>query len=1132
MAKVYRLHEGQDGTGWFTSKPIGTEELKTIKTEGKDVATSIPSPFARVDLVKSAFKWVAENGVDGTTAHHKLVSDALDVAQLFYVSQKFDSKIQIIAWNPKERLKDLVGNENERHSKFAATLQLFWGQDSIPDKDKGNKILYNFEFVNRLYFLLNKESNTIIGGTSPATLFFAAPDVNNRTSNLNIRIGQDRLFDDEYASLIKRETSFVEYIFLLAKQPKFAVYFPEVFSYLEEIRLNHIKDYGLQEKIANFDAEEINSFASCPVLNNENDPCEILGIPLGIQTVNGNEIEKESDFVIQSDFEIYDNVWDTEKKQYKNKLVLPDGTKIKRPLILPYHKLFKKWTYTTKGIEWDENTKVPVKNTLSSKESILPEQNDNYYWLTIGDFLEDKIIELPYPIDNTKFKTCGSKNHLIPLTTTFFKYFSVDKISKYLKIGERAGGSINVELKIPVKGGEITFKKCYSTADRNIEKLEIHMAIFPFLKTTNPNLTYNIGLLDDRLEKNDNLSLNLYDKGKEIEIGNHIIRNPGEGGELKSIYYKSTKQFDLLKFGNQAAKGFIVPVFKQCSGSSQINFAIDFGTTNTHIEYKYGDKDSISFDNDTSTPLWQSLINKNRKGIDPEYFENEITFEQEILPYSFSSGDKQLQFPLRTALVHNQQIKFNEDIDIVRQINNYLLLENRNVPNYLELNTQIKWSNYANTEDEKKVESFIEFLTTLVFCKTLLLGGNTNNTTITWFYPVSMDEGELGVFFKLWKRVYKKVFNQEAADDKLKGIPESIAPYLFYKSSVEGLSLSIDIGGGSSDIAVFDEDEDKAKLISSFKFAGNAIFGDGYPSKEFKNNSDRNGFVKTFKDITYNAIDGDKQKEGILDNILKVRKNSSDFSSYLFALEKDSSFSYSRLLEQDRRLKLTHLVFYAAIAYYSANLLRKSEIGIPKYILLSGTASKSASILDSTDNFNNLSAMFQFIFEKVYKKKSDNGIAIRLSEIPKEVTCKGALKANITESIKKAPVKFWIGGTQNDKWGAAFDKDLNIQETPKYGDVNESAKSEIEKAIKDFYSILDEYINTIRIESKFIIEPSAYQVFQATRDLGIKDYLIRGIKAYYKESDVNIEESLFFYPLIGILNKLSYALSENQDNDE
>jgi len=574
MAKVFRLHEGQDGTGWFLSRPVGTEELKTIKTEGKDVATSIPSPFARVDLIKSAFKWVTDNDINGSTAHHKLVSDTLDVAQLFYASQKFKNKIQIVAWNPKERLKDLVENGNMRQSKFAKTLQLFWNQDSVPEERMGDWVLYNFESVNRLYFLLNKESNNIIGGTSPATMFFAAPDVLRATANLNIRIGQDKLFDDEYASLAVRETTFVEYMYTLAKQPSFANYFPEVFSYLEEIRDNFLST-ELRQKVSNFDSEIINTLTPCPVLDNENDPCEILGIPLGIQTVNGNEIESQSDFVVKADYK----------------------TIGEKPLILPYHKFSKKWTYTTKGIIWDENTIIPEKNTDSSKNSKLPIQHDNYYWLTIGNFFEDKIVELPYPIDDAKFKTCGSKKHLLPLTPTFFKYFSAEKVSDYLKIKERDGGLIQAELIIPVEGGDITFKKNYSAADKNIEKLEIHLAIFPFLKADNSKFAYTIGLLDDRLEKGDKLLLGCYDKGKELEMGSSIIRNPGEGGELKSIYYKSPKQFDLLKYGNKIAKGFIVPIFTQCSGNNEINFAIDFGTTNTHIEYKYADNDAISFDN-------------------------------------------------------------------------------------------------------------------------------------------------------------------------------------------------------------------------------------------------------------------------------------------------------------------------------------------------------------------------------------------------------------------------------------------------------------------------------------------------------------------------------------------------------
>ena len=61
--KIFRLHTDgvTEETGWFNSKPIDKNSLKTIKTKGKDVATSIPTPFATIDLVKSAFAWLADN---------------------------------------------------------------------------------------------------------------------------------------------------------------------------------------------------------------------------------------------------------------------------------------------------------------------------------------------------------------------------------------------------------------------------------------------------------------------------------------------------------------------------------------------------------------------------------------------------------------------------------------------------------------------------------------------------------------------------------------------------------------------------------------------------------------------------------------------------------------------------------------------------------------------------------------------------------------------------------------------------------------------------------------------------------------------------------------------------------------
>ncbi|MFW5982971.1 MAG: hypothetical protein ACOCQ4_00605 [bacterium] len=1116
--KIFRLHEGgiTEETGWFKSGIITSDHLRTIKTEGKDVATSIPTPFATIDLVKSAFKWVSENTIKGSTAHHKLVSDALDVAQLFFTSPKFRSKTRIIAWSPKDRLNDLRENGNTIHKKYADTLNLFWQQDSVDEGKIGNEVLYNFEKTNRLFFILNRETNNIIGGTSPATLFFASPDVRKVTKNLDIRIGQDKLFDNDFASLPERESSFIEYIYTLSKQRDFAHYFPEVYEYLKKVKSQLSEE--LNSKITEIEPEKLTEYDTCTVLENENDPCEVLNIKLGVQQIDTGSISKESDFVIKSDF----------------------AHKEVKPLVLPQYPFSKtpQWTYTTKGILWDGKTQIPYKNTEIPSNSKLPVQNDPYYWLTIGNFFEDKIIELPYPIDDSEFITCGSKKYLLPLSATFFKYFKAEQANKYLTIKERSGGNVDAELKIPVEGGKITFNKQYSIADKNIEKLDVHMAIFPFLKSDEFEITHNIGLLDDRLDKSDELRLNAFKNGVMHSFNKSITRNPGEGKTLSSKYFKTNKQPDIYCISTNTVNGFVLPILIEANGTTKVDFAIDFGTTNTHVEYKIGDNDSISLDNTPTTPLWQSLINRNVDFKKKTYLlKNEIIFEQEILPFTFSSGNG-LGFPLRTALVHNKGIDFKSKVDIIRQVNNYLLFEKRSVPNYLELNTQLKWSNYADATDEKKVESYLEFLTTIAFYKTLQLGGNPVNSTITWFYPVSMDEGERDVFFRLWENVYQRVFNKNL-NHGIKGIPESVAPYLYYKSSVEGLSLSIDVGGGSSDIAVFDEDDRKAKLISSFKFAGNAIFGDGYPSDEFKNNSDRNGFVKKFKDAALDGIkSADKnefgQLKGILDNILNTRKNSSDFSSFLFALEKDNSneFSYTRLLQRDNRLKLSILVFYGAIAYYSANLLEKSGVGIPKYVLLSGTASKSASIIDASANLKNLSNMFQFIFESVYGENAKEKLQIKLSPIPKEVTCKGALKANIDDSIKESPTKFWIGGTQNDNWGKVLDRETDVKNNPKYGEIDEAQKLQIEETIKDYYSILDKYIQTINIKSKYIIEPDAYSIFKKERESGITDFLVRGIQAYYKKPDSKIEETLFFYPLIGILNKLSYALAEKKIDNE
>ena len=1094
MAKVYRLHEGQDGTGWFSSNPITNDQLKTIVTAGTDVATSIPSPFARIDLVKSAFRWVAENGIEGVTAQHKLVSDALDVAQLFFLYPKHKNKIRIVSWSPIERFNQLSQDTNTKHSTFANTLDIFWRQDGE---------VYNFDQVNRLYLVLNSATNQVIGGTSPATLFFAAPDVKVATEDLDITCGHDILFDDIYYSLANRDKSFVEYIFTLSKQRNFANNFPELYSYLQVVR-NKIEN-PLKSIISNLTADNIEIFSPCPVLDNNMDPCEVLGTRLGVQANDANLIENESDFVIVPALTI-------------------SGLK---PLVLPNDKFTHRWTYTTNGVLWNSNNQIPTKNEFSNSNSVLPVQGDHYPWLSIGNFLEETIIELPYSIDSTKFKTCGAKKHLLPLTPTFFKFFKAENVSDYIKIDELSGGGLEVKLEIPVKKGKVTFKKTYHQT--SIVKIETHLAILPFIQTTNIDLNYTLALQDNRFDRNQDLYIECYEGSSLTEISNPIVRKQGELNTIKSIYYR-TKKFDSVRIGCEFYAGFIVPTMQKSIANQQVSFAIDFGTTNTHIEYKHGTNAEKAIDVTTDLPIWQSLIDRNEKNINPLQIANDNNFEREIFPYQFNKNTN-YKFPFRTALTYNQNINFNEPIEVFTHTNNFFLFEKIFYSNYLQLHTKLKWSNYTRPEDKILVEKYIECLLHIIFYKTLLLNGNPQNTKVTWFYPVSMDSYEYGIFKEVWEKAYKKIFCIDNTNN-INAIPESIAPYLHYRSIYPGLSLSIDIGGGSSDIAVFKNANDLPEFISSFKFAGNAIFGDGFPNGAFSNSSDNNGFVMTYRQLIENAIKIGSQKEIILKDIIENRKDSADFSSFLFSLETetDIQFNYTTLLRQDRKMKLPILMFYGAIIYYSANLMKKhGMIEIPKNILLSGTASKTIKIIDSINAYPNISKLFKYIFEKVMGVKADN-LNIALSENPKEITCKGVLRADINEDITNCPMVFWLGGDNDSVWSKALNKNTDIPNTPYYRDLESGdIKSLIENSITDFFSLLDNYFKQINFEGDFGIDNEAYLKFKEMRSQNIRDFLEHGIKAFYKSPDKHIEETLFFYPLIGILNKLAFELS-NSDN--
>ena len=218
MAKVFRLYRGNNNIqDWGNSVSYGSHAIGQIEDPNaasvKKEITSIPSPFARIDLVKNAYKEVVKSGdLHGDTIFHKMVSDSLDVAQIFFNLPKLSDRIKVIVWNVRQELDTLIRSNSGEQRRVGETLDMFLKQD---------KEAYNFDKMTSVYLLhyvgqYRQTQLDIIGATSPATLFFSSANDFTYLSE-DIRFGKDKVFDSELSSLDQRDEQFVIFYFAYQK---------------------------------------------------------------------------------------------------------------------------------------------------------------------------------------------------------------------------------------------------------------------------------------------------------------------------------------------------------------------------------------------------------------------------------------------------------------------------------------------------------------------------------------------------------------------------------------------------------------------------------------------------------------------------------------------------------------------------------------------------------------------------------------------------------------------------------------------------------------------------------------------------------------------------------------------------
>jgi hypothetical protein len=1125
--KVFRIHsEGDLNNDWFSSTNINNSLIDSIKTDsgdGKKLPTSIPSPFARIDLVRTAFAKVGgdgnlegleRNGLATATDNHKLISDALDIGQILFNYNKHDKDLKLVAWDKTKSLEVLLnGNAEQRH--LGKTLKLFLDQDSKQ---------YNFDQFDKIYIL--KYKHMIIGGTSPRTLFFAAPNA----EETQISFGQDIMLDQILLPLYRRDKEYIKYLYALSKTVNnFNRDFPEFNSYLIKTieKLNNY-DPPFHNSLMNLDCQKhLNSLDDVVFNNNVGQPLEFIKDVFIKQYVKDpTTIEEQSDFTIKT-----------------NKVV-----KGSKPLVLPLEPLSLRYIYTED--QWDANTKVPAEDNRSLNKRTLPNQGDTYPYLTMNDFLTDSIVKLPYEVDSSKFFTVGSKNFLLPIKDDFFNYFRVEDIvnNNLIETSELAGGSVQVKLSIPIKVGFITYKKIYypkTTGATNITdpkkgtiiEKPFALSVYPFVKSSERKISYTIGIADVSPQSNEVLDINLYnsENTKAIE---HKIKSNRANGPVKTQQTIIEDQFDTVIVKVGRVKNIIIPKWIEFNGNSGDNyeFAIDFGTTNSHIEYKIegqgsekayditkGDQQMIFL---MATPGKDQL--RLRKIID--IIDGETHLTQEVLSKQFGVNELR-SAPFRTSLVQNVNVNFTQPTNIFTHTNIGFDYEKNTIRPYLKTYTDLKWAS-DNNDNVKRIEHYIEEMLTLCKNKVLMNNGNLSNTKITWFYPVSMTTHRLSVFRTIWEEKFNKVFGLDI--DNLLDYPESIAPFYYYKAN-EGIkahakpSISIDIGGGTSDIMIFADG--KPQLITSFKFAGNSIFGDG-----FNGNIKSNGFVQKYYEqfkelLSQNEL---KVEVGILDKIYSENASSVDLINFLFSLnnnknikDKQLILDFSGMLKKDSDFKIIFLLFYSSIVYHIAEMMKIKGMDAPRNILFSGTGSKTLQILDSDRNLGSLTKLFEAIFNEVYES-NDSNIKLKANASPKEITCKGGfyIDKNLNINSHKELIEFNIGNINDKKIQKRAQVDDSVMT---YNNINKEFINGVMENLDSFYNLFLKLSKSMDFIDEFGISKTSLKVFDKNKSKDLEDFIMAGLDAAKKDSndDEALSETLFFYPLIGKLNELASEINEN-----
>ncbi|MGI4833198.1 MAG: hypothetical protein ACRYFK_07015 [Janthinobacterium lividum] len=1035
MPKILRLHRTGSSTheGWGRTGKLGRNEIEGSggiqDPEGgraERVAVAIPSPFARLHLVETALAYVSGPGAGGPadTVHHRLVGQFWDLWELtfnYYQRRQPGQRLLVRTWHRQAELAALEANPQTRPLAQALALYL------------NDRRFASLADLHLLYWpgATPQQPPQLLGGTSPLTLFFPAPAM--AALPVQRPEGGGHYFDGRYVALGQRERAFQDYVYqLFVADRELARLAPAVRNALDPSLL------------AKWDLDGTAQLSHYPVLaDHTGNPVAVAGVAVRVRPDEG--VVRSSDFTLAP------------TRQPTPNWPLPAPL----PLVLRPGLQAPGKHYYNNTLLGESGGKVPVADARALPERTLPGPELNYPYLTVNDLLEETLLTVPYQVDDARFvtgqlrvasgyrPTCWP---LLPVKPAYFDYFTAHDLSTQLTL-ELEPACVRVRLRLPVAGGfTVDYERAYYP-NPQLEGLgrllttNVGLSVFPFLKVADApqyNDWYKVMLVDAN-----NTDLSLVNKPVELEFGvNGRLLSP-TGTEQSATAYRRTAKtasdegstyyevrgthFDYLRVHNPApaaGQALVVPRWPEArQGTKTFRFAIDFGTTNTHVAYHDAPSQPpqpLGFGPE-DTPV--ALLKKATEEIDYSPYERlfrgveddpahgvqlrrwQRYQQREFVPPYLGAAGAPYQFPIRTAT--SEAAAFS--IETPRLLANVnvgfgINTEEETSDSY---HTNLKWGETSEAARHRVREFFREML--LLFrCQAAAHGGNLAATQVVWFAPLSFSDFNRELYRREWDGLFREVFHTDRTTTYL---PESSAPYFFLTR--RGLvtpgpgenAAFVDIGGGTTDV-LFYADQPTAPggprrhqpaYSTSFRFAGNDLWGDG--AAEVRGGQD-NGLVRFGLDsLAQNPVPQTKAAQ-VAFSCLRAAQGNSAFGSEEIAnrfFNYDKELQFSERLLRAQHLRVLFYLHFGALVYHLGQLTALRGLAAPRYLCFTGRGSLYLRLL-CPGSLRPLEQVAGRILSEVLGALAPANFKIILADDPKQTTANGGVLATGLDAESTAQV--------------------------------------------------------------------------------------------------------------------------------